>query len=151
MLTSQAAPKQCLTAILTPLRSAKQRKLICKGFSFLPCSSSLQFCVYGVEPVTTSRPFFLPGCCPVLSAGLSLTYQQVCKLDFSLRALIWPDLLLINEQDFQLVFLKLLPPAACVVTCMAANCKLQPQREPWVVGWRCRCCSSVLVGAEAAL
>lgn len=110
------------------------KKVDMQGFQFPAVLLVPAVLCYGVEPVTTSRPFFLPGCCPVLSAGLSLAYQRVCKLDFSLTALIWPDLPLINEQDFQLVFLKLLPPAACVVTCMAANCKLQPQREPWVVG-----------------
>lgn len=36
-------------------------------------------------------------------------------------ALIWPDLPLIKEQDFQLVYLKLLPFASWVVTGMAAN------------------------------
>lgn len=138
-------------AILTPLRSAKERKLICKGFSCLPCSLSPQSLCYGSEPVTTSRPFFLSGCCAVLSAGLSLPYQWVCKLDFSLTARIWPHLLLINKQDFQLVYSKLLSPAPPMVTCIAANCKLQPQWEPWVMGCQRRCPSSVLVGAEAGL
>lgn len=82
----------------------------------------------------------------MLSAGLSLTYQRVCKLDFSLTALIWPDLPLIKEQDFQLVYLKLLPFASWVVTGMAAN---YIQCEPWVVGCHQRCPSSVLVDAEA--
>lgn len=57
----------------------------------------------------------------MLSAGLSLTYQPACKLDFSLTALIWPDLPLIKEQDFQQVYLKLLPVAPRVVRGMAAN------------------------------
>lgn len=119
-------------------RSAKQRKLICKGFSFLLCSLSPQSLCYGLEPVTTSRPSFLPGCCPVLSAELSLPYQWVCKLDFSLIAPIGPDLPLINKRDFQLMYLKLLSPALSVVAYIAANCKLQPPREPCVMGCHCR-------------
>lgn len=149
--TDADATKQCWRAILTALRSAKQSKLICKGFSFLPCSLSPQSLCYGLEPVTTSRPFFLPGCCAVLSAGLFLPYQRVCKLDFSLTAPIWPDLPLINKQNFQLVYLKLFSAAPSVVICIAANCKLQPQREPRVMGCQRRCPSSLLVGAEAWL
>lgn len=98
---------------------SQRKKVDVQGFQF-PAMLPQSLC-YGLETVTTSRLFFLPGCFPVLSAGLSLAYQPICKLDFSLTALIWPDLPLIKEQDFQLVYLKLLSLAPRVVTGMAAN------------------------------